>query len=302
MTARRWNRIAACAALLVGLSLMVSTSSGSAQTAPSTTDTPTPVPGGAVAMTDTPTPAPASGVMTDTPTPAPASGVITDTPTPAPPSPAITDTPTPAPSPSATPTVFSSGVPCATDDPSAERVQRSERHGDDDEGFDDNDEFRTGNGRNEVVLHNCTDNRLRVRAAIQLNTIPGHVVMPLNEAYAEGSCMHCQTLAVALQIDLYSAEHATDVEPQNFAVAINTRCTGCVTVARAIQYAQGVDDPDDVSEDISDTVNALDNELTAIQSDPSLTLPEAESRLNSVIARFTALGGSLGDQREERDD
>jgi hypothetical protein len=289
MTGRGWTRIAPCAALLVGLSLLVSTSSSSAQTAPSVTDTPTPVPASAAAVTDTPTPAPASAVVTDTPAPAPAS-------------PAITDTPTPAPLPSITPTVFSSGVPCATDDPSAERVRRSERRGDDDEGFDDDDEFRTGNGRNEVILHNCTDNRLRVRAAIQLNTIPGHVVTPLNEAYAEGSCMHCQTLAVALQIDLYSAERATDVEPQNFAVAINTRCTGCVTVARAIQYAQGVDDPDDVSEDISDTVNALDNELTAIQSDPSLTLPEAESRLNSVIARFNALGGSLGDQREERDD
>ena len=288
MTGRGWTRIAPCAALLVGLSLLVSTSSSSAQTAPSVTDTPTPVP--------------ASAAVTDTPTPAPASAVVTDTPAPAPASPAITDTPTPAPLPSITPTVFSSGVPCATDDPSAERVRRSERRGDDDEGFDDDDEFRTGNGRNEVILHNCTDNRLRVRAAIQLNTIPGHVVTPLNEAYAEGSCMHCQTLAVALQIDLYSAERATDVEPQNFAVAINTRCTGCVTVARAIQYAQGVDDPDDVSEDISDTVNALDNELTAIQSDPSLTLPEAESRLNSVIARFNALGGSLGDQREERDD
>ena len=297
MTGRGWNRIAPCAALLVGLSLMVSTSSGSAQTAPSPADTSTPVPAGAAAVTDTPTPVPASPAITDTP--APASAVSTDTPTPAP---AVTDTPAPAPSPSVTPTVFSSGVPCATDDPSAERVQRSERHGDDDDGSDDDDEFRTGNGRNEVILHNCTDERLRVRAAVQLNTIPGHVVTPLNEAYAEGSCLHCQTLAVALQIDLYSAERATDVEPQNIAVAINTRCTGCVTVARAIQYVQGVDDPDDVSEDIADTISALDHELTAIQSDPSLTLPEAESRLNSVIARFNALGGSLGDQREERDD
>jgi hypothetical protein len=49
-------------------------------------------------------------------------------------------------------------------------------------------------------------------------------------------------------------------------------------------------------------VSALANELAAIQSDPSVTLTQAESRLNAVITRFNALGGSLGDQREERDD
>jgi hypothetical protein len=307
MIATRWSRRAACAALIVGLSVMGAATSGSAQTVPSPTDTPTPVPAGAPAVTtDTPTPVPpaAPAVTTDTPTPVPAvDPAVTDTPTPvAAVDPVVTDTPIPAPTPTVTPTVFSSGVPCATDAPAAERVQRSERRGEDEDGVGDRDEFRTGNGTNEVVVHNCTDNRLRVRAAIQLNTIPGRVVTPLNEAYAEGSCLHCQTLAVALQIDLYSAERATDIEPGNFAVAINTGCTGCVTVARAIQYVQGVDEPGDVSEEISSTVNALSNELTAIQSDPSVTLPEAESRLNAVIARFNALGGSLLEQRDERDD
>ena len=200
------------------------------------------------------------------------------------------------------PTVFSSGVPCATDDPSTERIRRIERHGDDQDGDGNGDEFRTGNGRNEVILHNCTNGRLRVRAAIQLNTIPGHVVDPLNEAFAEGSCVDCQTLSVALQIDLYSAEKARDVEPANFAVPINTGCTRCLTVARAIQYVQAVDDPRDVAEDIDATVDALAAELTSIQSDPTVTLPQAEARLNAVIGRFNALGGSLNQQREERDD
>jgi hypothetical protein len=266
MMGRGWSWSVVSSALAVGLCLIGAPTSGSAQTVPSPTDTPTP---------------------TATNTPAPV---------------AVTDTPTVVPGPTVTPTTFSSGVPCATDDPSTERVQRSEHHGDDEDGVGDQDEFRSGNGHNEVIVHNCTDERLRVRAAIQLNTIPGQVVTPLNEAFAESSCVHCQTLAVALQIDLYSAERANDVEPGNFAVAINSNCTGCVTVARAIQYVQGVDEPRDVSEDISTTVNDLANELAAIQSNPSITLPEAESRLNAVIVRFNALGGSLGDQREERDD
>jgi len=199
-------------------------------------------------------------------------------------------------------------VPCATDDPSNERVQRSERHGiEDDQGDqgnranqDNGDEFRTGNGRNEVVLHNCTDDRLRVRAAIQLNTIAGRVVKPLNEAYAEGSCTHCQTLVVALQVDLYD-ERATDIEPQNYAIAINNDCQHCVTVALAIQYAQAEEHPRDVAGDISDTVSSISDTLAAIQRDPTISLADAEASLNVAIARFNELGGALLEQRDERD-
>jgi hypothetical protein len=208
--------------------------------------------------------------------------------------------------PTLTPPPFNSGVPCATDDPSNERVRRSERHGEDeqtDQGRGSGNEFRTGNGRNEVYLHNCTDNRLRVRASIQLNTIRGRTVDPLNVAYAESTCDEpCQTLAVALQIDLYSAERATNVQPENYAVAINNRCNGCKTVAHAVQYAQGVEDPRDISAEISDTVEELSRELSSIQSDRSVTLAEAESRVDAVIARFNTLGGTLREQRDERND
>src|SRR5207245_1887217 len=220
MAVTGWTRSIARAALVVGVCLLASTASGSAQTVPSMTPT------------ATPTLTPAPGTPTDTVTPVPPTP--TDTLTPFSPPPTVPLTPLPA-----TPTgtaatpcpVRPTRVLCATDDPATERAQRSERHGDDLPGEGDHDEFRSGNGRNEVILHNCTDNRLRVRAAIQLNTIPGRVVIPLNEAYAEGSCLRCQTLSVALQIDAYSAERARDIEPQNFAVAINTGCTRCVTVA-----------------------------------------------------------------------
>lgn len=230
------------------------------------------------------------------------------------PIPATTDTPmptstragttvpanTPVPSLSATPYV--STVPCATDDPKNEHVQRSERHGNDDTGRERHNEFQTGNGTNSAIVHNCTDNRLRVRASIQLNTIPGHIVDAVNQAYAESTCTGCSTLAVALQIDLYSSDRADDIEPQNFAVAINSACTNCVTVADAYQYVQGEDDPREVSRDISQDVDALSDELSAIQSDPSMTLPDAEARINNVIGRFQRLGGSLNQQRDEHDD
>lgn len=276
-----WTRLAraiGCAGLLVGGSLLGSVSTGSAQTAPApaVTDTPTatPTPTGAVTMTPTPTPSPTIDPATAA---------------------AITPTPT------ATP--FVSGVPCATDDAHGPGgVRRSERRGRDSDGEGGDDENSTGNGRNEVILHNCTDQQLRVLASIQLNTIPGRVVAPLNEAYAEGSCVSCQTLSIALQVDLYSRDRANDVRPENYAVALNTSCTGCVTVARAIQYVQPVDDPQDVPEDVARTVDRLDNELRSIQRDPDITLPDAEARLNAVLDSFIQLGGSLGQQRQERHD
>src|SRR5438034_457834 len=185
---KRFGRAAACAAI-VSISLTLSVTDGNAQTLP--TETPTPV-------TLTSTPAPTQTATTPTAEPTP---TIT---------PAV-----PSPTPTVVPTPFSSGVPCATDDPSTRHVERTERRGRDDDGEGNDDQFATGNGRNEVVVHNCTDFRLRVRASIQLNTIPGRVVAPLNLAYAEGSCIECSTLAVALQVDLYSGERARDVRPEN---------------------------------------------------------------------------------------
>jgi hypothetical protein len=200
---------------------------------------------------------------------------------------------------------FVSNVACATDDPHAPGgIRRTERRGDDEdnEGGRDRDEFRTGNGRNVILLHNCTDNQLRVRGNIQLNTIPGRHVDPLNEAYAEGTCTSCQTFAIALQVDLYSGERATEVAPQNLALAVNDHCTGCRTVALAIQYVQPVEDPHEVPDDVADTLNQLEQEMNAVQQDRDISLADAEARLISIVERFGALGGSLGQQRDEKND
>jgi hypothetical protein len=105
---------------------------------------------------------------------------------------------------------------------------------------------------------------------------------------------------VALQVDLYN-ERATDIEPQNYAIAINSGCTRCVTVARVIQYVQAEEHPREVADDISDTVNGIADTLAAVQSDPTISLADAEARLNAAMARFNELGGALLEQRDERD-
>ena len=286
----RMARALASAALIGGLLATGPTTSTAQTTDPSATPTAT------ATLTPGPSGSPTTATPTATGTPG-AADASTATPTPS--APIVSASPT------AVATPFVSNVPCASDDPHAPGgVHREERRGDDEDNQpgNDRDEFHTGNGRNLMVIHNCTDSQLRVRANIQVNTIPGRRVEPLNEAYAEGTCTSCQTLAIALQINLYSAERATTVAPQNYAFAINTSCTGCLTVSRAIQYNQPVDDPHNVPDDVADTVNQLEAELNSVQQDPDIALPDAEARLNDVLQRFVALGGTLGDQRDEKDD
>jgi hypothetical protein len=154
-----------------------------------------------------------------------------------------------------------------------------------------------GGGNNVVRIDNHNDGRMLIRGNVDLNRIPGPNVGPVNAAYAYSSCTDCQTIAVALQINLISRT-ATHIAPENYAVAINQRCTRCVTVARAIQYTYQVDDPQNTPKEVSDLLNEMDRTLREIANDKGISLAEAEGRINAVIAQFRDLAASLNDQRQ----
>jgi hypothetical protein len=155
-----------------------------------------------------------------------------------------------------------------------------------------------GGGKNEVRVVNYGDERMKIRGNIDFNRIPGPNVEPVNLAYATSSCTDCQTIAVALQINLISRT-ATRIAPQNAAIAINQQCTRCVTVARALQYNYQVDDPQQTPQEVSDLLREMDRTLNEISQDKGISLSEAESRIDAVIAQFRQLATSLNDQRSE---
>jgi hypothetical protein len=158
-----------------------------------------------------------------------------------------------------------------------------------------------GGGKNIVIVQNRTNGRLATRANIQLNRIPGPTVEPVNLADGTSSCADCQTLSVALQINLTSRT-ANVVTPQNAAVAVNAGCTRCVTVARALQYVYSVDDPTKVPPEVSALIRKMERTLIEVHTDPRIRLPEAEERINAVIAEFSGLADSLDDRRDEKAD
>jgi hypothetical protein len=173
---------------------------------------------------------------------------------------------------------------------------------DETDGVTDEDLFGAGGGQrlNLVQIMNKVDARLRVRANVQLNRIRGSTVQPANVALAGASCIDCQTFAVALQVNVVGPD-VTAFAPQNAAVAVNSECTRCYTVARAMQYVVQVDNIDDLPPRLNQLFNAMDRELRSVQSDAP-DLASAEARINGVIAEFADLAESLYDQRDERAD
>ena len=157
-----------------------------------------------------------------------------------------------------------------------------------------------GGGDNIVRVINHSDNRVKMDGRVQLNVIPGPNVGPKNEAFAYSSCTDCDTLAVALQIDLYRAG-SHNVQPFNFATAVNFQCTRCVTVALAYQYAIPVADPSQVPPDVRKMIQEMNQQLD-INRNPNERLAEAAIGVKGVIAQFQQYASDLQSQENQATD
>src|SRR5215213_8622875 len=90
-----------------------------------------------------------------------------------------------------------------------------------------------GGGKNVVVVNNYQNGGTQIQGHVHLNRIPGPFAAPANIAIATSSCTQCQSLAVALQINVIS-KTAQFIGPENVAVASNVGCSECVTMAWAV--------------------------------------------------------------------
>lgn len=153
-----------------------------------------------------------------------------------------------------------------------------------------------GGGDNIVQVINHSDNRVKMDGRLRFDQIQGPNVGPKNEAFAFSSCTDCDTVAVALQIDLYRAG-SHNVQPFNKAEAVNLQCTRCVTVALAYQYVIPVADPAQVPSDVRKMIQEMNKQLDIIRN-PNESVSDAVARVQGVIAQFQQYASDLQSQQD----
>lgn len=92
-------------------------------------------------------------------------------------------------------------------------------------------------GDNTAVAVNTRDGSEVYAIRLKVVTVQSDVVDPQNAAVAAASCTDCTTVAIALEGVLITGD-AEVVAPENIALAINSGCDGCQTLAYAYQNVQ----------------------------------------------------------------
>jgi hypothetical protein len=87
---------------------------------------------------------------------------------------------------------------------------------------------------NVAAAVNTTDGKTVYAISLKIVQTDADTIDATNAAVAVSSCADCQTVAIALEAVLVIGEPTT-YEPTNIALAINSGCTNCQTLATAYQ-------------------------------------------------------------------
>jgi putative peptide zinc metalloprotease protein len=88
---------------------------------------------------------------------------------------------------------------------------------------------------NVAAAVNTTDDKTVYAISLKITQTDADTIDATNAAVAVASCTDCQTVAIALEGVLIIGE-PTNFDPTNIALAINSGCTSCQTLASAYQY------------------------------------------------------------------
>jgi hypothetical protein len=165
-------------------------------------------------------------------------------------------------------------------------------------------EFPQTGPRNQVRLENKDDGRFLSRSSISLHHSNTQKVEPMNIAIAEGRCTGCATLAIAVQVFIYPRT-VSNVQPQNIAIAVNNVCTDCATIAWAIQFVIPVDDPNTVPENVKTLMRDMEQELryfAQVKTVSELDPAQAEARIRNHLQQREELRQYLFEMMDKKID
>ena len=144
----------------------------------------------------------------------------------------------------------------------------------------------SGGDDNTAVAVNTRDGStvyaIRLKVVI-LNGDPDRVDSS-NAAVAAASCSDCQTVAIALEGVVVTGE-AEEVSPENIALAINSECSNCQTLAYAYQNLQTVDGKVRMTGEGRRRVAALRAELNALRTS-GLDIVAVKAEVDRIVGEF----------------
>ena len=150
------------------------------------------------------------------------------------------------------------------------------------------DETTAGGGADNVVLaFNETDGASRSASRVAVAITAAEHVGTENLAYARSSCTGCTTVAVAMQA-VPIVRDVDVIAPANAAVAVNAGCESCRTAAFAYQYVLTTGGTVRLSEAGRRAVTTIRAEADALAAS-GLDFPALETELDELAARFRAV-------------
>jgi hypothetical protein len=141
-------------------------------------------------------------------------------------------------------------------------------------------------GPNHVVQATTSgEGKVDVRSGLQAAPTGTDDLTSANVAQAHSrDCTGCRTIAVALQAVLVTG-NPSNASPENVAIALNERCTSCTTYAFAFQYVVSTGGPAHLSPAGERAVADLRREAAAIAHSDA-PLADIDARLQNLGARL----------------
>ncbi len=140
---------------------------------------------------------------------------------------------------------------------------------------------------NAAVAVNNQDGRTVVALAIKIVQTDAEVVDPVNAAVAVASCQDCQTVAIALEGVLVVGSPES-FSPTNIALAINSGCTNCETLAAAYQKVVQNDGRVRITGAGRRQIADIRTDLLSLRNS-GLDITEIMRRVEDAAARFVAV-------------
>jgi hypothetical protein len=145
-----------------------------------------------------------------------------------------------------------------------------------------------GGGPDNVVTTTATaDDSTQDRAGVQVGFYGGDDLESTNLANADShDCTGCRSVAVAVQAVIATGDPST-VSPRNVAVASNENCTSCTTFAFAYQYVVTTDGPVHLTSAQRTDIDDLRAQFRDL-ADSDLSPTDLDARLHDLADQFRA--------------